>query len=59
MPHTPNSELRPPLKRRPLWRDLGEIALLVVIIYTFVNLTTRAPWLRAAVCALTSRRVSW
>ncbi|MFN7208997.1 MAG: signal peptidase I [Aggregatilineales bacterium] len=40
MLHTPNSELRPPLKRRPLWRDLGEIALLVVIIYTFVNLTT-------------------
>jgi signal peptidase I len=38
--HTSNAEPRPPLKRRPLWRDLGEIALLIAIIYTFVNLTT-------------------
>lgn len=40
MLHTPNPELRPPLKRRPFWRDLGEIVLLIAIIYTFVNLTT-------------------
>ncbi len=31
---------RPHLNRRPLWRDFGEIVLLIAIIYTFVNLTT-------------------